>query len=1261
MKNILTTIIILSSTFMFAQEGVDIITPQQSPFNSGQNIEGWVQGSINEPTGKVAFSVPLASVNARNVSYQVALGYNGQSAFDIGSYTNKYAPTSTVGVGFNLFVPKIVVDNKNTATKEDDTFYLQDGASNSKLHCINRINPGNFEGKEIWEFEAQKYTPWKIQYYKSENYFITVNPLDPFEIRTRSLDYWVITTDQGIVYYYGQTQNARENKVAWGNWIGSSFSPGGKRETIVWNVSKIQDQWNNNLQFEYDLQESTIGGVIQTEASYLKKIISSTGERIQFTYEDKNSSEYYEPHIEKSEPDAYQERYEKKALRYVDSYNSNNGLIHRFGLAYSMQDNNAPSDKKRYLQSVTQENSLGEVLPGKSFEYYTSGAFKGGLKKINYPLGGSITYTYKDQALFTNSANNYTGETINNTGYYYYAMMTKDNYVLTLYKSQTAENGKHTFKVNRSSWNGENWIENEFVFSYKITDDYPNGNNWLENFQTLFGKNYYGFLYHEGTNAKLDLFHLSPDGHNWIHTSNHFIDVDGSAPSFISGEDFVAIGCHENGKLYTYTWDGNFSWKSKVIEQNAGRFYYGGTNNFIISLNRKIVDAFPNIERDYITNAVHEDYYYIHYLNIENEWESKSWSASADPYIHGIEKASYLYPENAMSGFVPDDNPELFLRWDTNYNLLPPDNVLGEYNDQNPLITTYTGMFTLQSWFYQNPIKFARFNGSKWNVFSPTSSSAYYAKPAYGEDIMTFQNHRNNKNASYALYNPNTDEWQQSDLNSYPWYSSNNKLTSTNKEFLIAGNNIYLFPNTSRIPQQYLTLAYDNVFVHTDGIDHAFTKLATHDVNGSSASEIFKQGLYLYMNKYKDQLTGIDMGKKFHMSGPYKFAGRTPFISPNSMYLRSETSSDDTFNRYIYRIIEDKVDNLVADIVVDKVEIDNDKGEVRKTQYTFNDPSPNPSNTTTFYANVIIENKGYGSGSIGKVEKKYNNGSVDQRLTGLLLEERVKNTANATVSLKTNLWKRFNKSSRSYTIKLAKQTDTQYFNGKGVTNVVENTYTAPYYLTTNTKRTNSAGQVEESRTRYAYSQYSFMNSGNYLSQPYEITNTLNGVITSIGRTIWIKNTNNKVYASQIWSGTSTSNLRKSYEVSRINSYGQVEESNNGKNQYNTIIYGYNYRYPMISVTNTTYSNVTSNLDVSVDALQDLNNSVLKTELSKLYSKLPDSMTEITLYDDEGKVKERIDNRQERMNYFFDNFNRLDYITDHDNKIIKKNIYHYKTE
>ncbi len=803
-----------------------------------------------------------------------------------------------------------------------------------------------------------------------------------------------------------------------------------------------------------------------------------------------------------------------------------------------------------------------------------------------------------------------------------------------------------------------------------ISDNYPSGSGpWLENFHAVFGKDYYGFLYMDGNsdNTKVDLFHLESKGTSWIRNSYDSSDIfslstfEESDTAFLSGDNFVALSDGNSAALHTFTWDNNKNaWIHQVIEQRTPNnntlsyFHYAAANNYILVLDRGgIGTGIPSTTKeDYLTGVRYKDLYYLHYLNLENEWESKSWSAIANPIFSKIEKDSYFYPDNSMSGFVVDHNPEFFIRWDKNYNVLPPDDVLETHNDASPIVPTYSGMFILQSWLYQKPIKFSRFNGLDWKVedfLYPNGS-----KPSYGEDIVIYEGSEGtNLYVGSALYNANTDIWQINNTFSSrnPTYTSS-KSTGITRDFLVANNKIYKFTNTSITPSFSNNLSLTNDFTHTNGYSHAFIE----DEGASNSSLSDNIGFLYYVDKETDQISSINLGNKYHyfFSGPNKFAGRTPIMSDKTLMVRSLNNS------HLYRFINDEVNNEVNDIVISTVKINNGRGEIRETSYTYTTPNSNPNNNTTYYRDVTVENKGYGIASIGKIEKKYNNGAGDLQMAGLLIQEKMLDEDGSTVSLKINNWTKFDQLSKSYTIKLTRQLNQLYLGGSIIIDEIENTYALkPYLLQKSTKRTNSMGEIEETITTYAYEKYPFMIEKNFLSQPYEIINKVDGKEVSVNRMIWAQNANNKIYTSEKWSGTSSPSLRKTSEISKRNDYGQIVEASNGRGQYNTILYGYTYKYPIATLANVRHDAVISNLDVTLSALQNLNNLSLKSELLKLYDRLPDAMIETNLYDIEGKLITKIDQRQEEVNYKYDNFNRLIETSDLNNKLIEKIKYNYK--
>ncbi len=1205
----------------YSQDAYDTGTPANPTFDLGSDIQGTIQNSVNESTGKVTLSTPLASIAANSVSYNIGLTYNGQASFKNGQQTNKYNPTSIVGVGWSMGTPKIIVDNKGTGTRDDDDFYLLDGATNTKLTCSSRGTTAN--GSQ-WEFQMEKYAPWKIYFYHHTGWG----------------DYWKIVKDDGLTYYFGNlsTKDGKEFSVRYGNWIGSSKQYGATSEqTIVWNITKIEDQWLNNLSFTYDMVKQTMSGKDQTEASYLKKVTSSNGASIQLTYALKNTDEFFEPHQESIEPDAYQERYEKMYLQSVSSYNNSNDLVSLYNLGYTL--NGTGLNKKRYLTSLTQtsyNNGSSEILPAQSFEYNYTGTFQGGIKKINYPAGGSVTYTYDSKTLFSNDPNQFEeGNIIAPSGYIYHSAYVSDNYGIYAFRTQNIVSGdKYRFIFYRVWWNGEKWEWEDFIFPHLIPDpDYANQGGALKDFYAVFEKDFYGFAYDKGTTADIYLYHLNQDGRTWDSYITTNKSIGSENPTFVSGDGFAALQSHRGGELYTYVWNGSY-WNYKRLLQGGGQYYNAAKNNFIVSLDE-------DGGADMVTGVVHEDNYYLHYLDAENNWQTKSWSAYADPRIYQISEASFWYPDNSIIGFMADNNPELFFRWDTNYNLINIDNVMGGYNDSYPMVPVGNSMFTIYDSWYKHPYKSARFNGVNWKVEPLPSSNISFQPLSFGEDVMLYKHPMFNGGVGYQKYDPNGNIWSAAMLDGA---NSTRVPSSINRDFAIAGNIIY-----SRTPQGNFspisTLQYDLDYTFSDGLEHAFVK---EDENGYE-----RDGYYYYMNKNSGQLVKINVGRKKHMNSKGdKLGGYQSFMSPKTMWL------EDYNGAYFHRIIDDKINNTVYDIVVNHIDINDDNGSLKKILYTYNNPKNTFDNSSTYYGEVVIENKGLGTGNIGKIIKLFDNGATDQSMAGLPLEVLTVDANNKVVKRKTLNWNKYLKYSPfSYYIKQTAEKEELFFNDSPNV-VIEKAYTYDSYgLKKSSSTTDSKGVTVKQDMSYAYQYYSFVNDKNMLSFPYQTTTKVNNQIVNVVQSKWI-NDNGKVYLNENWSGPSTSSLRLNSQISKVEPSGNVLESNNGKGFYNTVLFGYDNLYEVATVSNSSYSEVINELEVTYAQLQNLTSSNLKVELLKLYEKLPNVPINLSFYDTNGRVVSRINERKEESFIYYDTLGRVDYITNSKGNVLEKKNYHF---
>lgn len=1214
----------------YGDSGTSVDAPGNSPFQVSGDIIGNIQNSINNTTGKIAFSVPLSQVMSGTASYNVNLFYNGQTSFKMARETNEYNPTGILGVGWGMLIPKIVTDNKNTASRDDDVFYLQDGATNTKLICYQR---GNTTNGSVWKFKTEIYTNWIIEFYYSNS----------------QTDYWKITKDDGLIYFYGgetsDVEKSREYILRFGNWIGNSKHTG-TRQTVIWNLSKIKDQANNFITLEY-IQDTQKG---QTEACYLRTIRSSKGGNIWFNYGSKIIfGDYEEPQQEKGEPDAYQERYEKKFLQSVTVYNNDNLLRKTYDLEYLLEGNNL--SKKRYLKKITEtshKNNESESLPPQEFEYHLSGDFEGGLYKVTYPMGGVVTYNYSNKLLFNNSPNRYKNSPIYNTltNFNFYSAYVGDDYSLFIMISKNPESGdRYRYKMIRYWWNGKEWEEDLYTFPDLMNDD-------MQDFYSVFENDFYGFLFNINNTGKIYLFHKEKNDNSW----NFYSDTSGNTfmpdSKFLSGNEFIAAASH-NGPLRTYVWNGS-AWQKTLISQPVGEYYYGATNNFILSLNE---DGGNDMT---YPNTFYNDNFYIHYLDAEKNWQIKSWSSYMNANINSTELPSYFFPDNALTGLIIDDNPELFLRWDMNYNITNIDDKVGSFVDgQNQFQPIRSSFFTLFNTFYTMPKISARFNGLDWTTHTLPNSSAYYAKLNFGEDFYTFQNHdMYNYGVGYHLYDPNHDTWEYNILNNYSWDQSNEKLVSINPKFIISGNLIFRRSKGPLSQTRFFQiggLQYNNEFTQSDGVSHSFVE--QYDNN------LLKKGTYYYINKENGALAYTDVGLRYHLKGHRKLGGSSPFLSRQSMWLRQDINTT-TFNPYLYRIIDDKIMQNIYSIVVDNIEIDNNEANIRKIQYNYSNAKPLMNNDETYFGEVTIENKGRGTGNVGMIKQIYDTGLTDSQRLGLLLEEHILDSNGNFVKKTSTIWEKFNVNifngtyniDISYYFRPVIQKFQNFYGTESILTEIDNEYNLKGQLS-RTSKMNSQGLTESKEIQYATQ--SFMRDKNIINEPFEVINKINGEITSIERTVWELNPNspNMVFPKEKWVKINNSDFKLINRNRKISNFGNVVETEGSESYiYNTVLYGYNGMHPVASVSNQSYDSVISALDVSYSGLQALMGQQLKSELLKIYDRRPDGMITVKIYDEDGRVITEIDNRKNETNYFYDIHGRLDYIKDGDGNILTKKEY-----
>lgn len=134
-------------------------------------------------------------------------------------------------------------------------------------------------------------------------------------------------------------------------------------------------------------------------------------------------------------------------------------------------------------------------------------------------------------------------------------------------------------------------------------------------------------------------------------------------------------------------------------------------------------------------------------------------------------------------------------------------------------------------------------------------------------------------------------------------------------------------------------------------------------------------------------------------------------------------------------------------------------------------------------------------------------------------------------------------------------------------------------------------------------------------------------------------------------GTPSAEANFTYSTS-----GKVIEQQRTNNVKEVYLWGYGGRYPVAKILNSTYATASGYVNASI-----LNNpasdAALRSELANLYS-IPNALVEIYTYKPLVGVTSMTDVRGRTTYYEYDGFNRLAFVRDHDQKVIKKVCYNY---
>lgn len=920
-----------SFSFVGRSQDKPTAAPAIKTFAQQQDISGLASNSVNLYTGDIALPLNILSLpghNGLDVSVSMAYSSNVQNVVDKWNLEN---PAGILGLGWSMDIPKIVSDHKQTGTREDDEYFLIDGGVSNQL--IRTISGSDAEGS-FYTYETKSYQFWKIKFY-----------YDPIEMGyyTSGPNKWVILKEDGTKYVYGDKNSNRKTiqwMVRWANWIGNSSQTIGQSQfAYIWNLSEIINLWNEKIIFEYDNIDQFVGstsGQKHTEASYLKKITDVWGRKVSFFYNDKQTPYYMEPHTEQSEPDAYQEYYEKRYLDHIDVLLETESKILTVQFGYTII-NSGLNTVKMLLASIVQKNSAGNSVPGIKLEYYPDGISKGFLKTITFPTSGTVTYTYTTKTL-GHSDRQFTATAP--AGYAEPRVWQSEDFVVVAWR-QLGSGGAHDnnpkdVKLYVYQWVGE-WKEQFLQTIGGVSLDGDPSNWWnrdYKDFQATVQNNFFGVL-SRGAGDLYHLFIFFKDQNNRGIWSNFTASVDygTGVPTLMSGTNFIAIGSFQDDGTHPshlYTYQGN-SFQDNILNQTIGDHFYTYANNYFISHNRAGFDGYPEINFNYLTE--------------DKKWTTKSWGSYLE---FNSNEPSFWYSGNSLAVVMADDNPEYAYRWDLTYTNFYRDATDKNNNNLFGLLNDYSRVNIINNSLVGIHGRIARYDGKDWSTSTITSTQNGLHENgsffSYGDDYVVrpieYVSSTQNYKGGRKVFNPNSLNWETDVV-----------MDGADRglDFANAGIDYYYFGNGYYYRQENGTWVKKHTY--TSGINTKWSKGGwprfdvQHGLQYKDIQEIriFKNG---------EIANPLYLGRHL-LYNPYKFKSNGVGAQTIISYSTAFTTHEDATSLQLNRLVNDVITGTQSDYPVTLITInDGISNNYITLDYNTSTASVDPSGTIAQYHEV---------------------------------------------------------------------------------------------------------------------------------------------------------------------------------------------------------------------------------------------------------------------------------------------------------------------
>lgn len=522
-----------------------------------------------------------------------------------------------------------------TIRKEDgeETYLVIDAEAEAEYRIVQRTESGGEESTYAYSggesYQMVKYQFWRILYYPR-------------------FEKWAVTKEDGTQFCFGgditpDAPGGEGNAVLWkvywktdhSAWFGDSVyqektGSGEGMETqrrfaVGWKLRRIIGRYETGCVFSYNeklsegnenpgnetldgtTQQVSSGGLAYTKANYLTKITDIYGRTASFLYKDKiweeqDLKEYFDPHkaIPDSAPNGCQDCYETKYLDRIVLKSGDGNPVYTIQFRYDVVNSGQEPEKddgyyaKRMLTGYEISYPDGGMRHGYLFDYYglepdgaaQEGGNRGALRRIVWPSGGEVCYSYQKQELDNcNLQKVCTAPEGYGEGNAVPGVWFGDGYAAVLWDSYSSEG----FTIQIITWDGQ-WVQGLKDGEKDYVTIPVSGGIDIADLHVMTGKNFVTVDYYKNGRHKLYLFtrHADdrtgwkPEGAETVESGETapapFLDweEDGTGLRFVSGENFFAVlrtdlsAGEYSYQIFTERWDRECRWEKEYDEMPKG-------------------------------------------------------------------------------------------------------------------------------------------------------------------------------------------------------------------------------------------------------------------------------------------------------------------------------------------------------------------------------------------------------------------------------------------------------------------------------------------------------------------------------------------------------------------------------------------------------------------------------------------------------------------------------------------------------------------